>query len=412
MQFTGGNLAPPAVAVIRSGDLQDSAEAFNRLRPKVLALARFLANGPWDVDNDLDGLPDSVWCDFALPQYTTSDNTRVKPMIAALIEDLDGKVNFNQAGNLRQLITTRFASSNPAVPTNTNTRAVGDKATFPGGTSATQGLISQFGRGGGLGPAEIDFTHMLSRSFAIPAGENGPNFHSQLSGGLSPSGANSPMRTTVGQLLSGRYGGGFISYAAPTVPVGAIFQPGNGTLNLGPAIAGANQTSSNTVDPLSEIPYPGRADYRTDDAPMGLAVDVFGVSQTRPDRNGNPMMDAVNKLSYSSPSSAVNLSELINQPYESGLGDDVPFDVNSPAEYLRLIDEILPETADKIDDILEDEFKNNIVLRRLANPRESASGRARGARSIEFRDFGAAEVGSRWSIGRRIAIGSRSNVGS
>ena len=90
---------------------------------------------------------------------------------------------------------------------------------------------------------------------------------------------------------------------------------------------------------------------------MGLAMDVFGVSQTRPDRNGNPMMDAVNKSSYSSPSGVVNLSELVNQPYESGLGDDVPFDVNSPAEYLRLIDEILPETADKIDDILADESR-------------------------------------------------------
>ena len=46
------------------------------------------AVGPWDVDNDNDGVPDSVWVDIGDPVQEADDGTRYKPLYAYLIVDL------------------------------------------------------------------------------------------------------------------------------------------------------------------------------------------------------------------------------------------------------------------------------------------------------------------------------------
>lgn len=55
--------------------------------------------GPWDVDNDNDGMPDSVWLDFGVPVQTSESGRMYKPLFAVLCLDMDGKLNVNAHGN-------------------------------------------------------------------------------------------------------------------------------------------------------------------------------------------------------------------------------------------------------------------------------------------------------------------------
>lgn len=55
--------------------------------------------GPWDVDNDLDGVRDSVWIDAGLPVMENTDGRLVKPLVAMLVVDMDGRLNLNAHGS-------------------------------------------------------------------------------------------------------------------------------------------------------------------------------------------------------------------------------------------------------------------------------------------------------------------------
>lgn len=98
-------------------------------------------NGPWDVDNDGDGIPDSIWIDPGFPIQVSRDGRLYKRLIAPLILDLDGRLNLNTAG------TTKEIASLTQAPTNA----------IPFATGTTPGTI-QLGRGHGFGPAEISIT--------------------------------------------------------------------------------------------------------------------------------------------------------------------------------------------------------------------------------------------------------------
>lgn len=51
--------------------------------------------GPWDVDNDMDGVRDSVWLDFGAPVMMNKQGRLVKPLAAIMVVDLDGRLNVN-----------------------------------------------------------------------------------------------------------------------------------------------------------------------------------------------------------------------------------------------------------------------------------------------------------------------------
>lgn len=108
------------------------------------------ANGnfisPWDVDNDGDGINDSVWLDLGYPVQSTADGRLFKPLFAIHCVDLDGRLNVNAHGTTEQIATSdsyaHTARPTPAGP-------------FAGSAAATQ---HDFPRGEGYGPAEIDLT--------------------------------------------------------------------------------------------------------------------------------------------------------------------------------------------------------------------------------------------------------------
>ena len=63
--------------------------------------SRTTATAHWDVDNDGDGVPDSVWVDLGLPVRYTTDGRAYKPLFAILCLDMDGRLNLNAHGSLR-----------------------------------------------------------------------------------------------------------------------------------------------------------------------------------------------------------------------------------------------------------------------------------------------------------------------
>jgi len=103
--------------------------------------------GPrWDVDNDGDGIMDSVWVDLDLPPRPDAKGRLVKPLFAILCLDMDGRLNVNAHGSLVQSNAAYY--SGPTADTNYQ---------FAGGSGA---LI----RGQGLGPAEVNLSPLFTTS--------------------------------------------------------------------------------------------------------------------------------------------------------------------------------------------------------------------------------------------------------
>lgn len=105
-------------------------------------------NGPWDVDNDNDGVPDSIWIDPGLPVLSARDGRRYKRLVAVMVQDLDGRINVNAHGSWVQDPTTSalYATASNVV----GNAAAGYYASA--GAAPTQPLLP---RGLGVGPAEI-----------------------------------------------------------------------------------------------------------------------------------------------------------------------------------------------------------------------------------------------------------------
>ena len=330
--FTGSNPSPFVQLPIVAG------ESHAARYKKVRELALFLTNGPWDVDNDEDGIPESVWLDFDLPTYFTSEGQQIRPLVAPLIEDLDGRVNLNYAGNFRQMLVQRY----PQVAAPGSAMPYGNSSDY----FATKVALDRFGRGGGLGPAEIDFSHIFKMT--PPSTSVGPILLTQTSPGLQPTNV---LFRTYGNLMSTRYGGSPYLYPAPPLtpmahPSDRVNLPGDGDL------------ASVGSDPRGQIPYPARKDFHDDAGPMGLAMDIHGVSLRRPDRNGQSLVSDLADPGAAGPYQAV-LNEINNQPYENHDGD-TPF---APAELVKLLTEV--NGGDPLLQLLDEEVNRNAALKSL-----------------------------------------------
>lgn len=66
------------------------------------------AVGPWDVDNDNDGINDSVWVDLGDAVQETENGTLYKPLYAFLVVDLDNRLNLNVHGSPDHFAATDF----------------------------------------------------------------------------------------------------------------------------------------------------------------------------------------------------------------------------------------------------------------------------------------------------------------
>ena len=97
--------------------------------------------GPWDVDNDNDGVRDSVWVDFGAPAMENSDGKLVKPLAAILVLDMDGRLNINAHGS------EDMANPNPRMNFTQTLAGGADSSVLP--------------HGQGYGPAEISLAPLM-----------------------------------------------------------------------------------------------------------------------------------------------------------------------------------------------------------------------------------------------------------
>ena len=66
------------------------------------------------IDNDGDLTEDSVWMDVGLPLQLQADGSYVKPLVAMMVRDLDGRVNVNAHGSASQQVAAMMQQSGTA----------------------------------------------------------------------------------------------------------------------------------------------------------------------------------------------------------------------------------------------------------------------------------------------------------
>ncbi|MAT68038.1 MAG: hypothetical protein CMJ58_00785 [Planctomycetaceae bacterium] len=156
--FTGSNPEFDAVLsgyqnALRNAD--GDITAMNVTDAADLVLNRMIY-GPWDVDNDNDGVRDSVWVDFGAPVVNGPNGRRYKPLAAILCLDMDGRLNVNAAGSLDLAA---------AEGDNNYSRTVaGSQAAWLRVASGAQSDVRPAGMG--YGPADISMQEALSGDFA------------------------------------------------------------------------------------------------------------------------------------------------------------------------------------------------------------------------------------------------------
>ncbi|MFO0035881.1 MAG: hypothetical protein ACK55S_11790 [Planctomycetota bacterium] len=120
----------------------------------------------WDVDNDGDGINDSIWMDIDLPIQTDIKGKVYKPLVAYHVLDMDGRLNLNFHGNQyqREIDLTTNAPVNLLNPaTDATARRLSLHGFYNDGDNnlADDGLLHPTGFG--IGTGEISLNYALGR---------------------------------------------------------------------------------------------------------------------------------------------------------------------------------------------------------------------------------------------------------
>lgn len=203
--------------------------------------------GPWDIDNDGDGIPDSVWVDVGFPAQTAADGRRFKPLAAVLAIDLDGRFNVNAHGNIAQL------NANYSAPIAAGTAP---NLTIVNSLYATSPLTTAtLFRGNGYGPADVNLTPLFGAT---------ADYVGLLKG-----------RVLFGQTYEGRYG----EYGATaTVPAAYPFPMPGRTNSAGP---------DDVLDQIKRFGVP--LNYYSTLSGYGTPSDLWGRAAFGVDYAGQPI---------------------------------------------------------------------------------------------------------------------------
>ena len=252
-QFTGGN---PNFNPLSLGSLNDV--------------------GRWDVDNDQDGIHDSVWVDLGAPVQTAADGRKFKALYAILVVDEDSRLNANAHGSLAHFDTT-MTPMEPinVLDTNQGFRAgpyadnlTGIQPNNPLGKPYTPYLSM----GQGYGPADINIAFL----FDAPVGAANATLMRQEAGRLLAGGT-----TPSGRTVEGRYGE--VSLLPGTPSPGTTGEPVMDTSN--PQLS--------TGDWLDDFVRNGDMSYnffQAGKAPVGPFPSDFGSYGSPPDLNGDSVL--------------------------------------------------------------------------------------------------------------------------
>jgi hypothetical protein len=267
--------------------------------------------GPWDVDNDNDGVPDSVWIDLGDPVLETENGTRYKPLYAVLIVDLDSRLNVNAHGTSEHVITGRGGPT--ALP-------------LARDATGTPRYTISLPQGSGWGVGDISLRPIMPVSSFANIGNVAFDDYARLLYGR-PSGGNFPG-------VYGRNGSYDIALRSTANPASSL-RPGMTFDNSTPVSALA------TSDPLSYLKFIGHplfvGNYYTGPAPGGIYLptafgtppDLMGRYRLGLDFTGQPAVEAA--ADSASATIGPNYSLLMDSPYEIDLSSPTRKDTPDPA---------------------------------------------------------------------------------
>ncbi len=216
---------------------------------------RWLTKGPWDVDNDGNGVYDGIWIDPNLPLITSREGKLLKALVSYTIESLDSRLDLNATGNLQQTAAPNVYDA----PTDAN-YAIGPGQYIP--------------QGFGYGPADVSFRHLFGIG---TAGQNAyraflqdryggrmPNASGVVQSETLPGTGINDLRSQLNQreLRPGPLGGvGYTHSALPAVPPAVFGRLAIGVDRLGNPILNNSGTPQVVNEPYeSGILSGGRGD--------------------------------------------------------------------------------------------------------------------------------------------------------
>jgi hypothetical protein len=274
----------------------------------------------WDVDNDGDGVLDSIWMDCGYPVQTDMKGNVYKPLVAYYVLDMDGRLNVNAHGSKVELMA--------AVP--------------------KYGLLnngSSFARGQGYGPGEISLSlaglntsRLFTGSGSIYPGRYG------FDGGVT---RPAPGRVNV---LDTKSAAMFANLPQDTFQNGGLVNPLfrswmdiHGQLEVGVSDFRLNGVSQNPFNSANNSPV---------NVPIGLPI-ANATNVTNPNDTSLPIIvDSAYELDFSAAS--------FSPTFSSGL--DTAFSPGELERVLRQQDADFNSLPPRLADLLNDQtFRHSVT---------------------------------------------------
>jgi hypothetical protein len=307
--------------------------ANNLAKDGIIKIPFWEVTGPWDVDNDNDGVPDSVWIDLGDPIHELEDGTRYKPLYALLVIDLDSRLNVNAHGLADHVVPPIIGVSRTAPGSNNYVALPGSLESGLvrqlNGAPYTPQPIGNFARGPnlagtftshalaqglGFGPAEISLRSVFPTPWANVNGTLDQSANRSEAAGTPVDSYATLLWGRLrldGRAISGKYG----FNANLTTSVSAA-TPGN-NYEYAP-----DDLATPTVDlrqpdlaaQLMFFNYPWRIDQRS---AFGTPPDLFGRYALGIDYSGQPFYETLYDRNPNSRQLPPSL--LTDSPYELNL---------------------------------------------------------------------------------------------
>lgn len=272
-------------------------------------------NGPWDVDNDGDGVADSVWMDIGADPVIVN-GVECRPLVAILITDLDSRINLNVHGSM---VEDRYGFSElaaqPAAATGSYFAGTApppaDNEPIPSPADEPP-LQASLPRGQSWGVADITPSKLLASVDSPDAGTMQravQRFRRILVGAAAEQIPQStPRGIPVPQVAAeGRYG--------DAVDGTGLLQPAPGKLGVAdPAI----DAETGTRPKFSYLPNR----FAAAESSLGSPIDPNGLQRVGIDQLGQPVFSRSPKIKVDAPDPWQ--SDRVDTPYDMSVGRSGP----------------------------------------------------------------------------------------
>ena len=257
-------------------------------------------HGPWDVDNDGDGVTDSIWLDVGMSPVSIG-NAQVQPLVAVMILDLDGRINLNAHGTDRDLEYLQIRSNPQEVNSSlAQYRYAGTVSSTTSGTAGPKGATLPSAQGWGV--ADID-----PRLLFLGAG-TANSMKSLLQGSVSTGSSSAGGRAIPSIKAEGRFG--------DSARGSGVLAPASGF--LGKSDAGIDAPGAQPRDVAVPDTYGSGPAFRS-------PVDPHGRMTVGLDQMGQPFFNRVMERDDSSVYRGPYWDhDKIDDPYDISLGRRAP----------------------------------------------------------------------------------------